>query len=160
MTAVLRVGLGSSLLPLLLPLLLNGFLVPFSWAVATAALAPIVSGLLTGMPPFYPPIALMMSAEATVLSGVAAIVYRLTRPRVWPALAAAIVLGRSTMVGLTWQLAGSFGLPPTLSAVALIVQGLPGVLLQCAVVPVAVRLLRERRSLLLPQDRDEQAPVL
>jgi hypothetical protein len=31
------VGMGSKFLPMLLPLLLNGFLVPVPWAVATGA---------------------------------------------------------------------------------------------------------------------------
>lgn len=140
------VGLGSSFLPLLLPLLLNGFLVPFRWAVPVAAVVPIASSLATGMPPMYPPIAVVMAAEAAVLAGVAAGVFAVTRPRVWPALAAAIILGRTTMLLLTWQQAGRFGLPPAFSAAAALVQGMPGVILQCAVVPVIVGRLHARRG--------------
>jgi hypothetical protein len=153
-------GLGSTFSPLLLPLLLNGFLVPFRWAVLTAAVAPLTSGVLTGMPPFYPPIALVMTAEGIVLAGVAAGLFRWTRPRVWLPLGAAVILGRTTSLVLTWQLAGAFGLPQAFSAVASLVHGLPGTVLQCTVVPVIVRLLLNRRSLLLCGEDDEQAPVL
>jgi hypothetical protein len=153
-------GLGSSFLPMLLPLLLNGFLVPMTWAALTGAVVPLASGFLTGMPPFYPPIAFVMSVEAAVLASVAAAVFRLTKPRIWLPLMAAVVLSRGTMLLLTWQLAGVFGLPKAFSAVASLVHGLPGVALQCTVVPLVLRLLLGRHSLLLPGQRDDQAPLL
>ncbi|MFB3855223.1 MAG: hypothetical protein ACE148_15565 [Vicinamibacterales bacterium] len=145
-TAFHAVGLGSSFLPMLLPLLLGGFLVPLSWAAPTAAIVPVVSSLATGMPPMYPPIALVMSAEAAVMAGTAAAVFALTGGRVWPALIAGVVLGRATMVLLTWLVAGSFGLPATFSAAASLAQGAPGVVLQCAVVPAVLGRLRARRG--------------
>ncbi len=153
-------GIGRTFSPLFLPLLLNGFLVPPGWAVLTGAVSPIASGLMTGMPPFYPPVALIMTAEGAVLGGVAAWLFNWTRPSVWLPLGAAVVLGRCTSLVLTWQLAGAFGLPQAFSATASLVQGLPGTILQCTVVPVVVRLLLKRRSLLLRAEDDEQAPVL
>ena len=153
------VGLGSSFLPMFLPLLLNGFLVPVRWAVLTGVLAPLASGFLTGMPPFYPPIAMVMSAEAAVLGGTAAVLFRCTRPRLWPPLVAAVVLSRCTMLLLTWHLAGAFGLPKAFSAVGSLAHGLPGVALQCTVVPLVLGLLLRRPSLLLPDEHDAPAPV-
>lgn len=153
-------GLGSTFSPLLLPLLLNGFLAPAGWAVLTGAVAPLLSGAMTGMPPFYPPIAFIMSAEGMVLAGVAAALYRRTRPRVWVPLVCAVVLGRLTNLALTWQLAGMVGLPKTFSAVASLVHSLPGTALQCTVVPAVVRALNARRSLLLGGEEDGQASVL
>ena len=70
------VGLGSKFLPMLLPLLLNGFLVPLPWAIATGALVPLLSAVTTGMPPLFPPVAFSMSLECAVLSGTAAAIYR------------------------------------------------------------------------------------
>jgi hypothetical protein len=143
------VGLGSRFLPLLLPLLVNGFLSPVRWAILTAALAPLVSAVATGMPPLYPPVALVLSAEGAVLGGVAAVLYRASGRRVWPALIAAVVSGRTVAFLLSWWLAKPLGLPPAMTGVALILQGLPGVALQLAVVPLIVRAARARRSLLL-----------
>jgi hypothetical protein len=143
------VGLGSSFLPLFLPLLINGFLVPLPWAVFTGIVSPLASAFLTGMPPLYPPIALVMSAEGAVLAGVAAGLFGFMKPRVWAPLIASVVLGRCTMLVLTWQLAGVFGLPTAFSAGASLVHGLPGVALECSVVPLVVRLLLRRPSLLL-----------
>jgi hypothetical protein len=151
------VGLGSAFSPMLLPLLVNGFLVPPGWAVLTAAAAPLASAVLTGMPPFYPPMVVIVAVEAVVLAGVASGLFGWTRPRIWLALGAAVVLGRSASLLLTWQLAGAFGLPQAFSATASLVHGLPGVVLQCTVVPAVVRLLLQRRSLLLGWGTDEQA---
>jgi len=41
-----------------------------------------------------------------------------------------------------------FGLRPRLSAAASLVQGLPGVALQLAIVPLVLKILRARRGLL------------
>ncbi len=143
------VGLGSKFLPMLLPLLLNGFLSPLGWALFTGAVTPLTSALVTGMPPLYPPVAAVMSVECMVLAGVARLVYGCARPRVWPALVAAVVCSRATSIGLSWLVAQLFGLPPRLSAAASLVQGLPGVALQFAVVPLVLKVLKTRRGLLI-----------
>lgn len=147
------VGLGNKFLPMLLPLLLNGFLSPLRWAVPVGLATPLVSALLTGMPPLYPPVAFVMSAEAMVLAGVARVVYLSSGRRVWPALVSAILCGRMIAFGLSWVLARQFDLPPAMSSVAVILQGLPGVALQLAVVPLVLRALSRRRGLLFEDVR-------
>ncbi len=140
------VGLGSRFLPMLLPLLLNGFLSPLGWAVFTGAATPWVSALLTGMPPLYPPVAAVMSVEGAVLGSVAGLVYRTSGRRVWPALVAAILAGRLTSAGLSWTLANLFDLPARLSVAASMLQALPGVALQLAVVPLVLKVLKTRKG--------------
>ncbi len=140
------VGLGSKFLPLLLPLLLNGFLSPFAWAVGTGAATPLVSALATGMPPLYPPVAFVMMVEGAVLGGVARVAYRATSKRVWPALLAAILCGRLTSAALSWFMAQALDLPARLSVAASMAQGLPGVALQIAVIPLVLRALRARKG--------------
>jgi len=142
------VGMGSKFLPMLLPLLLNGFLSPFGWAVLMGGATPWISSLLTGMPPLYPPVAAVMSLEGMVLAGVARALYVASRRRVWPALCAAIICGRLAGFALSWTLARQFGLPPVVSSVAALVQGLPGVALQLAVVPLVLTALSKRKGLL------------
>jgi hypothetical protein len=146
------VGLGSKFLPMLLPLLLNGFLVPLPWAIATGALVPLLSAVTTGMPPLFPPVAFSMSLECAVLSGTAAAIYRGLPSRLWYALITAILLGRATSLGATWMLAQLLHLPATIVTAAALVQGLPGVLLQLAVVPLVVRQTIRRRGLLFNHD--------
>jgi hypothetical protein len=154
------VGLGSKFLPMLLPLLLNGFLVPVSWAVFTGAIVPPVSALLTGMPPLYPPVALIMSCEGGILGGLAAAVYRVTRPRIWPGLVLAVVSARAASLALSWWVARALGLPPTLATLTSLVQSLPGVALQLAVVPMVVRALARRRGILFGYEHSHKASPL
>ncbi len=142
------VGLGSRFLPMLLPLLLNGFLVPLPWAAATGFLVPLLSSIATGMPPMYPPVAAAMACEGAVLGSVAALLYRRGKGPLWLALVAAMAAGRGTALAVSYLLAKQFGLPPAFASLAMLVQGLPGVALQIAVVPVVVRGLRRRSGLL------------
>jgi len=154
------VGLGDKFLPMLLPLLLNGFLVPLPWAALVGGAVPWISALMTGMPPLYPPVALLLSCEGMILGGVAAAAYRATRPRIWPALLLAIVSGRAVSFALTWWLARSLGLPPALASLATFAQSLPGVALQLAVVPAVVRALLKRKGMLFAYDGKPEAASL
>lgn len=154
------VGLGSKFLPMLLPLLLNGFFVPVGWAVAAGALVPPLSAVLTGMPPLYPPVALAMSIEGAVLGGVAAAIYRGRPKRLWWALVAAILLGRMTSAASTWMMAEWLHLPRRLSVAASLLQGMPGVLLQLAVVPLVVRQALRRHGLLFHHGPASQTDIL
>ncbi len=142
-------GLGSKFLPMLLPLLLNGFLVPVRWAMATGLAVPWISAFATGMPPLYPPLAAVVSVEAAVMASVAGLIWERGRRSVWPALVPAIVAGRTVSFFLTWMLAEAFGLPPAIASVAKTLEGTPGVVLQLAVIPVVVRMLGRRRGLLI-----------
>jgi thiamine transporter ThiT len=53
--------LGSLFMPMYLPLVTLSFFVGPLPASFTALLLPLISGAITGMPPFYPPIAFIMS---------------------------------------------------------------------------------------------------
>ena len=150
------VGLGGKFLPMLLPLLLNGFLTPVRWAFLAGAATPYISALVTGMPPLYPPVAALMSVEGAILGGSAAAIYRRGRGNLWAALVAAIVLGRGTAAVLSWLAAGWFHLPPILTGVAVIVQGVPGTVLQLALVPLVIRSLGSRKGVLFDEP-DSQA---
>lgn len=145
------VGLGSKFLPMLLPLLLNGFLSTWPWAILAAAIAPWLSALLTGMPPIYPPVALVMSCECVVMAGAAAFIYPAIRRRIWPALLAAIVLSRAVDFLLMWLLAPQFHLPGAIAAALSVAGGFPGVILQLVLVPLILKGLERRRSLLLDE---------
>ena len=154
------VGLGSKFLPMLLPLLLNGFFVPLPWAVATGAIVPLLSAFTTGMPPLYPPIAFTMALECAVLGGSAAGIYRGRPGRLWYALIIAILLGRTTSVASTWAMAELLHLPRRLTIAASLLQGLPGILLQLVVVPLVVRQASRRHGVLFRHGPASQTDVL
>lgn len=149
------VGLGSRFLPMLLPLLLNGFLVPARWALLAGLVAPWISALATGMPPIYPPVAASVSLEAGVMALTAALLYRPGERNVFLALIPAVLIGRGTSFAVTWWLAELFSLPAAISATAQTMQGLPGVALELTVIPLVVRMLEKRRGPLFEWRFDE-----
>jgi niacin transporter len=112
--------------------------------VLAGLLAPLISCFVTGMPPLYPPMVVVVALEGAVLGGVASAVFRSGRGSRWAALSIAVVAGRAAAAGATWLLAFGFNLPPGLSAAAVLVQGMPGVVLQLVVVPVVVEQLSRR----------------
>jgi hypothetical protein len=154
------VGLGARFTPMILVLMLSGFLLPPRWAVLTGAIVPVLSALLTGMPPLYPPFFLAMSIELSLVCGAVALLFARTAPRVLPALLCGIVLDRGISVLLTFYLAGWFGLPPRLFTLASLAQSLPGVALQLAVIPVVLRVIHNREGLLFADGKRSETPVL
>jgi len=154
------VGLGAKFMPMVLVLMLNGFLSPWPWAMLAGAVVPIASSLLTGMPPFYPPVCLTMSVEMMLTAGLAALLYRLSRPRIWPALILTILFNRATSLALTYFLADKFGLPPRIVSLAYFAQGLPGIALQLTVIPLVVSTLARRKGILLFHDHESEKAIL
>lgn len=145
-------GLGSHFLPMLLPLLLNAFLSSAGWAIFTAAIVPWVSAFTTGMPPMYPPVALVMSVEALVMALAASTVYRFSKRSIWPPLIAGIVADRVVSFALTLLLSSRFGLPARAVAIGVFAHALPGVALQLAVIPLVLKGIRQRRSVLFERN--------
>jgi hypothetical protein len=137
------VGLGSRFLPMLLPLLLNSFLSAWPWALGTGLAVPWISALATGMPPIYPPVAAVISLEAAAMACMAALLRRL--PVIW-SVSLTVACARLVAFGASWALAKAFGFPPAFASLAVLVQGLPGVVLQLAVVPLLVRKLGSREG--------------
>jgi hypothetical protein len=144
------VGLGSRFLPMLLPLLVNGYLSRWSWAAATGLAIPWISAFATGMPPLYPPVAAIMSVEGFVLASVAAATRRMP---LWVSVPVAVASGRCAALAGAWAAAFWLELPPGFASLAMLVQGLPGVVLQLVVTPLAVAALRRRGGPLLDETR-------
>ncbi len=132
------VGLGSTFLPMFLPILAAGFLLRPVPAGLTGALTPPLSALLTGMPPLMPPVALVMAAEGLVLGGLTAVLRRCRRWNAHVVAGVAVLAARLVLVLATMALAPLFGLPARWSALGLVLQGLPGVALLIGGVPLLV----------------------
>jgi membrane-associated HD superfamily phosphohydrolase len=138
--------LGSMFLPMFLPLLLLGLLVPPGLAVLGGALTPLLSSALTGMPPA--PILPEMVIELAVLAGGAALLHHTLRLHVWLAAAVATVLSRAGMVLILVVFGSALGYETAGWALALatLVKGLPGtVLLLTLIPPLALSLEKHRR---------------
>lgn len=135
--------LGRVFMPMYLPLVALGFLVGPRVAVTTAALVPILSGAITGMPPLYPPIALVMAVEIAFMSGCIALAgRRWPGANEWLILVPVLVAGRILNVALMVVAALLLDLPPRFVAGLSFIAGWPGLVLMLVVVPPLVRVLR------------------
>jgi hypothetical protein len=144
------VRLGQIFMPMYLPLVVLGFLVRPRAAALTAFVTPLLSGALTGMPPFFPPVAVFMALELSTMAGVIAAL----RTR-WPRLGVLLLLvpvlagGRVLYVLLVYAFASVVSLPPGFAAGLSLLSGWPGVLLMIATVPAIVS-LASRSGLRVP----------
>lgn len=136
--------LGSIFLPMLLPIVMCGFLTGARVAVVVGVTAPLVSSLLTGMPPVYPPIAMIMCGEGIILGGLTSVLYRSVKLNAWLSLATAAASDRLFVALAMLGLSHWLNLPERFFTVASVVYGLPGIALQFAVVPVTVRAIEKR----------------
>ena len=145
------VHLGSLFLPMYLPLVTLALLVRPAPAGVTAVVTPLLSAALTGMPPFWPPIAFLMAIEL----GAMTVVLSALRRR-WPqgstllVLAPVLILGRLLSVGLVYLSAQAMTLPAGFLASVSFLSGWPGVILMLVVVPGVVRLVDGHRAAQLP----------
>ncbi|MDZ7722548.1 MAG: ECF transporter S component [candidate division KSB1 bacterium] len=133
------VGLGPFFLPMFWPIAISLFFLPFGFAVAVAALSPLISTLITGMPPVSPPIIYIMIAELTVMAVVARALFNSTKLGVFWVLAAGLVASRIVLFFMVTVLASLLGLPEAFTSILWVLRGAPGLLMILVVVPILVR---------------------
>jgi riboflavin transporter FmnP len=139
---------GRTLLPMHLPVMLAGFLIGPGSGVLVGLLAPILSHIMTGMPPSYA--VPLMALELPIYGLTAGIAYRKLRVNIYVSLIVAMIAGR-LMFGLGLFVLGMFmELPYTaayfFSAAGPIVTGLPGIVLQLVLVPILVTAVKRRAA--------------
>lgn len=133
--------LGRVFLPMYLPLMALAFFASPAVAAATSFVVPLLSALLTGMPPWYPPVAPFMSVELACMAALAAFVWRRIGRRKWTILAVlapVLVLGRGMQLVMGYLLGLMLDLPPEFMSLASVAAGLPGLILMCVVIPALV----------------------
>jgi len=137
-------GAGQVFLPMHIPIFLAGFMVTPWVAAVVGFVAPLLSSVLTGMPPFSPPVAQVMAAELAVYGLTTALLYRATRRVVlsWVLAALAGRLGAGLVGAGVLPLLGFQGTPLLYPLTAAVVTGLPGLALQAVLVPGVVYLVQ------------------
>ncbi|MFZ2959722.1 MAG: hypothetical protein WA705_22795 [Candidatus Ozemobacteraceae bacterium] len=135
------IHLGHVFMPMYLPLVALAFFVSPLPAMGTAFVTPLLSGVVTGMPPFFPPIAFFMAIELAVMAAVIS-----TAHTFWPKVGQGVLLfftlllGRVLYVGMVYTTSRFMELPAGLIAGLSVLSGWPGVVLMMAVIPGLVRL--------------------
>jgi len=139
-------GAGPVFLPMYYPILALGLLASWEVALLVGIIVPVLSSLLTGMPP--PPTAVLMVCELVAL-GVVASLARGLRFDVWPAAISSIVLSRLVGALLLLTLLPLFGITRGITEylIAVVTVSLPGTIIMLTIVPAAVYAI-ERTSII------------
>ncbi|MFH1024744.1 MAG: ECF transporter S component [Planctomycetota bacterium] len=133
--------LGSIFMPMYLPLVALAFFVRPGPAALTSFVTPLLSGAVTGMPPFYPPVAPVMSVELALMAGLIGIVRTyFRRPNTVILLAVVLLSGRIVQAALFYLTAQILHLPASFVAGVSFINGWPGILLMMVSIPALVRL--------------------
>lgn len=140
---------GPVFLPMHIPVLLGGFLLSPIYALLVGMLTPLLSSVLTGMPPFFPG-AIQMMFELGVYSLVISLLYHRYKLGIYPSLLTSMLLGRFTAgivnyILLTHFLAKAFSLKIYITAA--FATALPGIIIQLIAIPALVKLLEHANIL-------------
>lgn len=135
---------GTVFLPMHLPVFLLGLLCGPAYGAAGGLLIPVLSCLLTGMPPLFPMLPIM-AAELLVFGLVSGLLYQKARLPVYPSLLLAMLCGWSAyaLVFQVLLLAGR-GELKALSVSAALLQGIPGIAIQLVLIPPIVSAVSRR----------------
>jgi len=142
------VGMGRIFLPMYLPILALGLLASWEVALIVGCVAPLLSALLTGMPPLAPPIVVLMMLELGAMATAASLV-RCARWGIWPAAMLGVLAARTAGALALVTVLPLIGIHQNLPeyTAAAFVASLPGIVLLLTVVPGAVYAI-ERTSLI------------
>jgi len=140
------VGLGSAFLPMFFPIIAAGLLTAPLVALAVGAVSPLLSALLTGMPPFFPPIAFIMMAEGLVLAGIPALLYQKYRLNMYLTLVITLAADRFVLFLAVIGISKWLELPEKILGWASLIRGLPGIALIILIIPPLVKKLSQRMA--------------
>jgi niacin transporter len=137
-------GLGAMFLPMYLPIMLGSMLLKPRFAFSAAIISPLVSWLLTGMPPLAPPVLPIMLIELSALSLIISTLRVIYKKSVLFTLGIAIIIDRLLLLIITILIAPLFGFNSQFLSIALVISGVPGIILQLIVIPLSMRFIIEK----------------
>lgn len=138
------IGLGPVFMPLFLPIALAGLLLRWPYAVTVAVLSPFISFALVGMPPIVPPILPVVLIELLIIASLCSLLFGYLHVPWWLALGLAWIADRLFLFLLVWQIAPLLDINAAFIGWPLLLAGVPGIILQFAVVPAVLRIIRQK----------------
>ena len=132
---------GSIFSPMHLPVMIGGFLLGPLYGAIIGFITPVLSSVLTGMPPLMP-IMPMMALELLGYGFMCGLLFKVTK-KIYISLILSIVFGR--LCSMLGAFILSLTLAPQISpipyVVSGVVNGLPGIAIQLIVVPTLVKFM-------------------
>lgn len=140
------VNLGAIILPMHIPVLLAGFLCGIPYATFCGLILPLLNFALTGRPMLYP-IGISMMFELAAYGCITAVLYRVTKGKVYVSLIGAMLGGRIVMGIANTILFGLEGNTYALSIfiTSAFVDALPGIIIQLIVIPAILYALKKAK---------------
>lgn len=135
---------GRIFLPMHIPVLLCGFTIGATAGAIVGLLAPVLSHLLTGMPPLYA--VPLMTLELPLYGIVAGLAYKKMGMNIYLSLLIAMVIGRLAfalglvILGLFIEL--PYGPVQFFAAGGAAITGIPGIILQIIIIPPLVAAIK------------------
>lgn len=139
-------NLGAIILPMHIPVLLAGFLCGIPYATFCGFILPLLNFALTGRPMLYPT-GISMMFELAAYGCLTAVLYRVTKGKVYISLIGAMLGGRVVMGIANTILLGlkgnSYGFSVFLTSA--FVNALPGITIQLVVIPAILYALKKAK---------------
>lgn len=133
-------GIGNIFLPMHIPVMLAGFFLSIPFALVVGVATPLLSSMITGMPPFFPVMPYMV-AELAAYAIICSLMYRKLRLNAHISLVISMIAGRIAAAGAVWVLMTFFAanlMAPLEFITTAIVAGLPGIVVQLLIIPAVV----------------------
>lgn len=137
---------GAIFLPMHIPVLIGGLLLGPKYGVILGIITPLLSSVLTGMPPIYP-IGISMSFELAAYGFVTGYLYKYKNYNIYSALIPAMIVGRLISGIATYILLSFGGKVFILNAFlgAAFIKSIWGIIIQIMFIPMIVKLLEKGR---------------
>lgn len=137
-------GSGTQFLPMHLPVLLCGFLCGWPWGAVCGFITPLLSSLLTQMPPLFPTVPAMM-LELCTYGALTGLFYRKLQLNVYISLLLSMLGGRLVSGLANAVFMGVSGIPYGVETfvTASFVTAIPGIIIQIILIPILVMVLEK-----------------
>ena len=132
---------GPVFLPMHIPVLLGGMILSPIFALLVGVLTPIVSNLLTSMPPLMPMLPIMI-VELGLYGLVASILRKKLNLGVFISLIISMIIGRIGAGLVVYVMTSVFAVqfaPPIAFVIGGISKGIPGIIIQLIFIPIIVK---------------------
>ncbi|WP_434794755.1 hypothetical protein TPDSL_19440 [Terrisporobacter petrolearius] len=138
---------GPMFLPMHIPVLIAGYFLGPIYGAGVGIITPVLSGLLTGMPPLVP-VMPIMAFELCGYGLVSGLVFSKTN-KVYLSLIVAMIVGRLFAVAGAYVVA--LTLAPKINPIMYVVGGLttaiPGMLIQLIFIPILIKILVNNKEI-------------
>lgn len=135
---------GSIVLPMHIPVLISGFILSPVIALIVGGITPILSFLLTGMPPLFPS-CLLMCFELSTYALVVSVLKEGTKLNIYCILTISMILGRVVfgLVFFVFSIIFNLNINVIESIIGGIITGIPGILIQIIFIPPVVIFIKK-----------------